>query len=132
MSISKNWCVHYRGLMGPMARTIETCEAGVRYDDVKGEPDGKPLPYPCFRDHANLPCLKREWPSDEQLAEQERRTQESIKHFNDSLANDQCPHCGTPIEVWHQVGRCVYAAPCNHRLYQGTVPEGKKVSRWSK
>ncbi len=33
-----------------------------------------------------------------------------------------CPWCKQPITEKKQVGRCVYALPCWHRLYQGTLP----------
>lgn len=33
-----------------------------------------------------------------------------------------CVRCGAPVRVYDQVGRCVYASPCNHRQYQGQVP----------
>jgi len=31
------------------------------------------------------------------------------------------PHCEQPIARRVQAGRCVPAAPCGHRLYQGVV-----------
>lgn len=35
------------------------------------------------------------------------------------LTSGVCPECGAAVERERQVGRCVYAEPCNHRLYQG-------------
>jgi hypothetical protein len=37
------------------------------------------------------------------------------------LADNVCPHCDTAIARQEQVGHCVYARPCGHRLYQGKV-----------
>lgn len=34
-----------------------------------------------------------------------------------------CPICGARMERERQVGRCVYAEPCGHRLYQGRTRE---------
>ena len=31
--------------------------------------------------------------------------------------------------TWKQVGRCVYCADCKVRLYQGKIPDHKKVKR---
>ena len=52
--------------------------------------------------------------------------QKQIAKFFKNLANDKCPHCGAIIEKKDQDGRCVYAKPCGHRLYQGTLPKEKK------
>ena len=39
------------------------------------------------------------------------------------MNRDICPHCEDRIEKFEQVGSCVYAMPCGHRLYQGRVPQ---------
>lgn len=39
--------------------------------------------------------------------------------FLERLAKGLCPHCGDDPKEFVQVGRCVYAKPCGHRL--GTV-----------
>lgn len=44
-----------------------------------------------------------------------------IGAFFEKLSKNICPHCDAPIAQQEQVGRCVYAHPCGHRLYQGTV-----------
>lgn len=33
-----------------------------------------------------------------------------------------CAICSKPFDLLEQVGRCVYARPCNHRQYQGRLP----------
>ena len=38
------------------------------------------------------------------------------------IAAGICPHCDAPITRRVQEGRCVLAAPCGHRLYQGYLP----------
>jgi hypothetical protein len=37
------------------------------------------------------------------------------------LGENICPHCDTTIAQQEQVGHCVYARPCGHRLYQGKI-----------
>jgi hypothetical protein len=46
--------------------------------------------------------------------------QEFFKKIEDGI----CPECNREYTP-KQVGRCVYASPCGHRLYQGTVKKGK-------
>jgi hypothetical protein len=41
--------------------------------------------------------------------------------FFEKLRTGICPHCDLTVEKEEQVGHCVYARPCGHRLYQGTV-----------
>ena len=54
----------------------------------------------------------------------------SVKAFFEKLGKNVCPHCNRAIEIQRQVGRCVFAHPCGHRLYQGEVgafaPQPKK------
>ncbi len=57
----------------------------------------------------------------EEVAEKEREANAVLQEFLDNLANNICPHCKTPIAEKRQVGRCVYARPCGHRLYQGKL-----------
>lgn len=46
---------------------------------------------------------------------------EAAKAYFAALAAGICPTCNAKIEKEKQVGRCVYALPCYHRLYQGTA-----------
>jgi hypothetical protein len=39
------------------------------------------------------------------------------------LEGSTCPFCQMPITARIQKGRCVYADPCGHRLYQGIIPK---------
>lgn len=42
---------------------------------------------------------------------------------------ETCIHCNTIFSELKQVGRCVYAYPCGHRQYQGTLPERWKPKK---
>jgi hypothetical protein len=44
---------------------------------------------------------------------------QAVRSYLERLAQGLCPVCSAPIEQEQQVGRCVYAHPCGHRLYQG-------------
>lgn len=54
--------------------------------------------------------------------ERQRQITAAIAEYFERLTAGLCPFCGVKIEKQVQVGRCVYAEPCNHRLYQGRAP----------
>jgi hypothetical protein len=45
----------------------------------------------------------------------------AIKAFFDDWLSGHCPLCHEVVQKEQQVGRCVVAQPCGHRLYQGRV-----------
>lgn len=61
--------------------------------------------------------------------------EQQIRAFIEALNNlcsgerDTCLHCNTLFSELKQVGRCVYAYPCGHRQYQGTLPERWKPQK---
>ena len=36
---------------------------------------------------------------------------------------EDCPHCGKHVSSMIKIGRCVYARPCDCRLWQGQIPQ---------
>lgn len=44
-----------------------------------------------------------------------------IARAMEQLSKNECHVCGAAIVQQEQVGHCVYARPCGHRLYQGEV-----------
>ncbi len=54
-------------------------------------------------------------------------TRAAIQRYFENLNADLCPFCQAKIEEEQQVGRCVYAKPCGHRLYQGRAKTEKKT-----
>lgn len=125
----KQWCRHFTGIQN------EICKLGIRYADVKlvlpdGEttPDGLRVAYPCLAGsgHPEL-CDKLSFPTQEEADEHEREVSAHLAEYLQDLAEDRCPVCYQQITK-QQVGRCVYGS-CGHRLYQGTLPKGKDVSR---
>lgn len=108
-------CRHFNGIQH------ETCKAGISYRQF------------LYENYGNFPCLVRQdgtysgacsafagW-TDAEIEEQERRAAWALQQWIDALANDICPECGMKVEQKRQVGRCVYASPCGHRLYQGKL-----------
>lgn len=115
------WCIHFNGIME------KVCRAGVSYDDPKF---GGRQPY-----RAELPCLKAEVtdPTRTDLCDQceflteeqaKAKAEESARHIRALFKKEAagiCPTCDRQIDERRQVGRCVYASPCGHRLYQGRL-----------
>lgn len=43
----------------------------------------------------------------------------AVRDYFGALAGGLCPECGQPVEEEVQSGRCVYAKPCGHRMFEG-------------
>jgi hypothetical protein len=54
------------------------------------------------------------------MIDEKDNTAEIVVNYFDEIAKGICPIC-KGIMTKEQVGRCVYANPCGHRLYQGTI-----------
>lgn len=131
MALRENYCRHHNGYVN------EVCDAGVRYLDVVTDPDNQfginlrmpcseptekelkhatPLAIECYNNKGN--CPKREFPTAEEVRiadeESDRRFAAKMQRLKDGF----CLVCDQPMTK-KQVGRCVYAEPCGHRLYQG-------------
>jgi hypothetical protein len=76
--------------------------------------------WPCFKDQGCTErCSQAVFRTPEEVAEEEEKSRQALAAFLDDIKNDICPHCKAPIEEQKQIGRCVYAHPCHHRLFQG-------------
>jgi hypothetical protein len=114
-----NKCKHFNGVVN------ECCEAGIRYAEVR-DSTTSPYRFPCFRNEKatsgpELPCPKREFPTWEEAQADEAMIEAQIAEYLAEIDKSVCPHCKRAVERKQQVGRCVYAEPCGHRLYQGRV-----------
>ena len=122
-----NWCRHFNGLLN------DTCKAGIRYEEVKDNSVGYEgrrgiARWPCFRDsNCAERCVSASFLSEEEIAAEVERSNQAIAKYLSDMAKNICPFCSKPIESKKQIGRCVYALPCYHRLYQGTVPKGERT-----
>lgn len=111
MSFGK-WCANYNGI------TSKVCDAGIRYDDVRDKHGIVLSQFPCFKDSKSvIVCDKRRWYTNNEVREQDEAIDRKIKKFNELLQKDICPQCESSIDEKKQIGRCVYAYPCGHRLY---------------
>ena len=111
-----NWCRHYNSLMN------DTCNAGVNYLSVKHPTE--PMGYPCFKNRGCTDrCSLASFPTPEEIKQHNEEMDAILSEFLHKIADNICPHCNQHIQEKKQVGRCVYAWPCNHRLYQGTLPK---------
>lgn len=115
--VKNDRCKHFTGYQNLV------CEAGVTYRTLVGGPlTGWLGRLPCLLmegQHDQAICERFELPTAEELAESERRAEESTQRFTRALEEGRCPHCEQPVARERQVGPCVYAEPCGHRMYQG-------------
>lgn len=113
-----NKCRHFNGIQN------DTCKAGIPYATVR---DTTTRHLPCFKDDGcSQNCPSISFLSEQEVAEEAAREKAIVADFlEEMMAGVTCPHCHTAIEEKEQVDRCVYAKPCGHRLYQGTLPKSK-------
>ena len=112
----RNACRHFNGI------GHDVCEMGVAYDDVRDTNTGGMYAWPCLLPkRTEIVCPHFAQYSDDEIRAQVAAIRASHEAFAQSLEANKCPECGAAIVKKEQVGRCVYARPCNHRLYQGKV-----------
>lgn len=117
MSDGTDWCRHYRGVG-------EMCDAGVDPQsvrvDVRKTPGERSRLYPCFEtDRVPHACPHCSYLTPEERQAARDAAAAAVMKYLTDLDAGICPFCGVAIEKRQQVGRCVYADPCGHRLYQG-------------
>lgn len=116
---NENRCRHFTGVQNVI------CEAGIRYLDVRQ--DNEPLfrRFPCTHIEGGSVCPHWQPYTQEEIDETEARIASVIGKLNalTSGESNECLVCGGKVSALRQVGRCVYADPCGHRQYQGSVPK---------
>lgn len=116
-------CIHFRGIQHA------TCEAGVSMVSVRdaSQPGYR---WPCLtlneRPAATTCELYRE-PTPEEIAADEAAWAARIEEALARTKRGECSDCGTKVTAVRQVGRCVYAEPCGHRVGQGDAKQVAKV-----
>lgn len=63
------------------------------------------------------------------MATEEEEIGQAVRNYFNKLADGKCPFCDGQIVKEKQVGRCVYALPCYHRLFQGKAKTKEKTWR---
>jgi len=121
----REWCKHYNGF-----GLNSYCKAGVSYEMYKRY-TVVDLP-PCLSEDSTMPlCSHAIYPTPEEVAAYESKLEAEIKRMMDCSNNWICRHCGSEVLNERQVGRCVYAEPCGHRLYQGKA-RGQRPAKLGK
>lgn len=117
--LTKDRCKHFTGYQNIV------CEAGVTYRTLVGGPNlGWLRRLPCLQtegQHDQATCDRFELPTAEEIAESKARSDAAVAETIRRLEAGLCPHCGAKVEQERQVGPCVYAEPCGHRMYQGRL-----------
>lgn len=118
-----HWCRHFNGIQHG------ECEVGVVYKSVRTL---RPEPVPPGQAGAMWPCMgyglthlnnctQRAFLTDEEAQQAHEESESAITAWLAKLAGGYCPSCDAKVDQKRQVGPCVYAEPCGHRLYQGRV-----------
>lgn len=115
-------CRHFTGVIHN-----KTCNAGIAYDSVRDESD-RPYKWPCIHPDASTSCASFMPYTPEELAEQNRLVENFLENMAafEARETEACIQCGKHVDRLDKVGRCVYARPCNCRLWQGAVPDAWK------
>ncbi len=109
-----DWCRHFNGIQHP------TCRAGISYASM-------PRPLPCFKSSCSEACNSASFLGEQELDVKVAEHEAAIRAFlSEMFEGVTCPHCHAPIEGRRQVMGCIYAEPCGHRQYQGTLPKEKE------
>ena len=113
-------CKHFTGVQH------DRCESGIRYQEVRDSSGPGAYRWPCLPPHTpgttcQPTCTAREYLTQAEVSAFDTQVEAAVTAALSALADGKCPHCGNPIESKQQVGPCVYARPCGHRIRQGTA-----------
>lgn len=108
----KEYCRHFTGIQH------KTCAAGVVYRTM-WDNSVKPHTLPCTPLACSVTCDRYAPQTPEEIKAQDAYVENFCRELNEGKT---CPHCHAPIAQREQVGRCLYARPCGHRLGQVGFP----------
>lgn len=114
-------CRHFTGL--PLIDlNPPLCKAGIDYDTVRDE-TVRPYRWPCMSLDAATVCQKVDRYTQAEAEQRGREVEARLLERAERRSNGLCPTCGESMRE-RQVGKCVYADPCGHRIGQGEVSHG--------
>lgn len=105
-------CKHFTGFYPD-----KSCGAGLPY--AAQLPYSFSEPPPCLSAESKKVCESADYPTPEEVAEEKRKLMEAVAALERCYIDWVCPTCHAEVLNERQVGRCAYADPCGHRLYQG-------------
>ena len=121
MKDKTNQCRHFTGMLN---RTCGKCHV---YVEVRDDNAIFPNNFPC--DGSVATCPDYEPRTEEEIAAEEAEVMQIASEMFSRMITfenretEDCPQCSKHVDKLEQVGRCVYARPCNCRVWQGVVPE---------
>lgn len=108
-------CEHFNGLRN------ETCEAGVKYLDVR-DTSQSPYAFPCLKREedptSTVTCDKAEFLTDEQAQQRADEIYARARARMQRQAEGFCGRCDRKVERTRKIGRCLYNEPCRCRMGQ--------------
>lgn len=112
-------CKHFDGIQH------DTCLVGVSYSGLLQEGRRLPcIPQRVGDERLQAPCSQIAYPTREEAEAEQQRVEVIIAQRLADIQAGLCPHCRRKIESKRQVGPCIYAEPCGHRLGQGRLRKG--------
>lgn len=112
-------CIHFRGIQH------DACCAGVQLVSVR-DTSVRPYRWPCSAfdgERASTMCSKYTEPTAAQIAEGRAEVEAIIAEMHARTLRGECILCAAKVTEVHQIGSCVYASPCGHRIGQGRADE---------
>ena len=116
----KDKCRKFTGMMN------DECTAGVNYMSMRVlPPEGGMARWPCHHNNLDGMCPSFVAYTDEEIQTRVDGHNKVMQSLDDlsTRESDICFHCGKQVMSMQQVGPCVYAQPCNCRLWQGRIPK---------
>lgn len=113
-------CRHFTGIQH------ERCAAKVVYRDVRDASHKGPYRWPCLDRDSATACAKLSLPTEEEARKESDEIEAALKRMFDKLQRGVCITCSEVPTDFKQVGHCVYAVPCGHRVGQGNAAKYKK------
>jgi hypothetical protein len=114
-------CRHFTGIQH------KDCRAGVNYMSVRDTSGKGMAKWPCLDKGATTTCSKRELPTEAEARATVDEREAAWGRFMDEVEQGICATCHVKADDFVQVGPCIYAKPCGHRVGQGDAAQHKRA-----